>query len=176
MIKNSLDTFIQYLSDKQDILNECRDHFGRTLVHFSVEHDNLLFAQCILPAGFNPNVVEYCGATPLTLSVCLNLPWFCEFLVKCGCEVRGSVFVGIPSPLEMARKLENAQIYEILNPDELDSEDADPRSYEKKIRMKIRPALAQRESIIKTLVSVDQQLDFLLGLLVMQVPAKLIIH
>ena len=134
--ENNLDSFIQYLSDKQEILNECRDHFGRTLLHFSAEHDNLLFAQCILSAGFNPNVVEYCGATPLTLAVCLNLPRFCELLVKCGCEVRGPVFVGIPSPLEMARKLENAQIYEILNPDESDSEDADLRSYEKKFSNK----------------------------------------
>ena len=84
-----------------------------------------------MTAGFNPNVTEHCGATPLTIAVCQKGPKLCELLVNCGADVRGPLYVGIPTSLEMALKLQYAEIYEILNRCESDIEDDDIKSYDK---------------------------------------------
>ena len=96
-----------------------------------LKKDNFLFSQCLMTAGCSPNVTEHCGATPLTIAVCQKRPKLCELLVNCGADVRGPLYVGIPTPLEMALKLQYAEIYEILNPYESDIEDDDIKSYDK---------------------------------------------
>ena len=132
--QGKIDDYIKYLEDKLSIFPECRDHLGRTLLHCAVEKDNSLFSQCLMTAGFNPNVTEHCGATPLTIAVCQIRPKLCELLVNCGADVRGPLYVGIPTPLEMALKLQYAEIYEILNLYESDIEDNDIKSYDKLIK------------------------------------------
>ena len=128
--KGKSDLFISYLREKAEILDTCTDHLGRSLLHFAVEQDNYIFVHFLLSAGLNPNKIEHCGATPLTIAVCEKKQDFCKLLVKCNADVRGSMFMRIPSPLEMARKLELAEIFEILNPDLSDAEDCDIRSYD----------------------------------------------
>ena len=66
-----IDQFVHDLREKysSDIL-EVTDHLGRSLLHVAVEQGNHLFAECILSAGFSPNIKEKCGATPLTISMC----------------------------------------------------------------------------------------------------------
>ena len=121
-----------YLSEQKEFLGSLRDHLGRTLLHVAVEHDNLSFADYLLSAGFNPNIKEYCGATPLTIAVNCKNKEFCRLLVDCGAAVRGPLFAGLPTPVEMAEKLQLAEILDILNPDCLDFDDDDISFYDPK--------------------------------------------
>eukprot|EP00112_Aurelia_sp_Birch-Aquarium-sp1_P001871 Seg12029.2 transcript_id=Seg12029.2/GoldUCD/mRNA.D3Y31 product="hypothetical protein" protein_id=Seg12029.2/GoldUCD/D3Y31 len=83
-----------------------------------------------MSAGLNPNTTELCGATPLTIAVANGNLKFCKLLVASGSAVRGPTYVGIPDPIEMAKKLEMHKIYELLNPDDSDFEDEDIRAYD----------------------------------------------
>ena len=96
----------------------------------SVEEEDKLFVECILSAGFNPNATEHCGATPLIQAVIKNNVALVKLLVEAGAAVRGHLFRNIPSPLEIARKLELAEVYEELNPDQSDDEDFEVRFYD----------------------------------------------
>ena len=120
--RNQMD---EYISEKRERYFDLRDHLGRSLPHMSVEQGNLPFSKYLLAAGFNPNIKEHCGATPLTIAVHNRSKEFCELLVTCGAAIRGPLFAGLPSPLEMAEKLQEAEIYEILNPDSSDIDGAD---------------------------------------------------
>ena len=128
--QNQADQYVQYLTEKRERYINLRDHLGRSFLHIAVEQGNTLFAEYILTAGFNPNVKEHCGATPLNIAVAKKNADLCKLLIKCGAAVRGPLFGGIPSPLEMARKLQVAEIYDILNPDSSDIEDEDIMSYD----------------------------------------------
>ena len=90
--------FISYLGEKAEILDTCTDHLERFHLHFSAEQDNYISAHFLLK-------IEHCGATPLMIAVCEKKQEFCKLLVKCNADVRGSTFMGIPSPLEMAKKI-----------------------------------------------------------------------
>ena len=105
---------------------------GRTLLHVAVEHDNLSFADYLLSAGFNPNIKEYYGATPLTIAVNCKSKEFCTLLVDCSAAVRGPLFAGLPTPVEIAEKLQPAEILDILNPYCSDFDDDDISFYDPK--------------------------------------------
>ncbi len=81
-----------------------RDHLGGSFLQVAVEQGNTLFAEYLLTAGFNPNVKENYGATPLNIAVVKTNADLCTLLTKCGATVRGPLFAGIPSPFKMARK------------------------------------------------------------------------
>ena len=125
-----IDQFVHDLREKysSDIL-EVTDHLGRSLLHVAVEQGNHLFAECILSAGFSPNIKEKCGATPLTISMCNKDLKICKLLVDSGAAVRGPLFDSVPCPIDIARKLELAEIYECLNTDTSDDEDHDLQRY-----------------------------------------------
>ena len=82
--KGQLENYQNDLSEQKEFLGslDLRDHLGRTLLHVAVEHDNLSFADYLLSAGFNPNVKEYCGATPLTIAVNCKNKEFCRLSVE----------------------------------------------------------------------------------------------
>eukprot|EP00794_Sanderia_malayensis_P012417 gene12417-13702_t len=128
--QNQGDQYVHYLTETKERYISLRDHLGRSFLHVAVEQGNTLFAEYILTAGFNPNVKEHCGATPLNVAVVKKNADLCTLLVKCGAAVRGPLFAGIPSPLEMASKLQVADIYDILNPDSSDAEDEVIMSYD----------------------------------------------
>ena len=128
--KGQIDMYVEYLKTKQETLLTCRDHLQRTLLHFAIEQDNLPFAECLMSAGLNPNAAEQCGATPSTIAVGAGSLKLCKLLVASGSAVRGPTYVGIPDPIEMAKKLEMHEIYELLNPDDSDFEDEDIRAYD----------------------------------------------
>ena len=106
--KGQIDMYVEYLKTKREALLTCRDHLQRTFLHFAVEQDNLPFAECLMSAGLNPNAIEQCGATPLTIAVAAGSLKLCKFLVASGSAVRGPTYVGIPDPIEMAKKTGDA--------------------------------------------------------------------
>ena len=126
---NKLNEFVESLLNIDHILS-VKDHLGRSLLHVAVEEEDKLFFECIFSAGFNPNATEHCGATPLILAVIKNNVALVKLLVEAGAAVRGDLFRNIPSPLEIARKLELAEVYEELNPDQSDDEDFEVRFYD----------------------------------------------
>ena len=128
--RNQMDEYISYLSENRERYFDLRDHLGRSLLQMSVEHENLPFSKYLLADGFNPNIKEHCGATPLKIAVHNRSKELCELLVTCGAAIRGPLFADLPSPLEMAEKLQEAEIYEILNPDSSDIDDADIAFYD----------------------------------------------
>ena len=130
--KGQLENYQNYLSEQKEFLGSLKDHLGRTLLHVAVEHDNLSFADYLLSAGFNPNIKEYCGATPLTIAVNCKNKEFCRLSVDCGAAVRRPLFAGLPTPVEMAEKLQLAEILDILNPDCSDFDDDDISFYDPK--------------------------------------------
>ena len=126
--RNQMDEYISYLLEKRELYFDIRDHLGRSLLHMSVEHENLPFSKYLLAAGFNLNIKEHCGATPIVVHN--RSKELCELLVTCGAAIRGPLFAGLPSPLEMVKKLQEAEIYEILNPDSSNIDDADIAFYD----------------------------------------------
>jgi hypothetical protein len=106
------------------------DHLGRTLLHVACEHGNVNLASCLLQAGINPNAKEMCGATALVISIIQKNKQLCQLLIHHQACVTGPLFVTIPSPLEIASKMEQTEIIEILNSNDSDSENDDIASYD----------------------------------------------
>ena len=137
------DDFVRELSSYH-LLN-VSDHLGRSLLHVAVENNNYFLTEMLLISGFFPNIKEYCGATPLTIAVINNNEKLCKLLVEARANVRGLLYTGIPSPLEMAQKMELAAVYEILNPDSSDAEDEDIATYDSKFTVKDNSVLQTAE-------------------------------
>ena len=89
-----------------------------------------MIAECILSAGFDPNAKEYCGITPLSIAVNSKNLEMCQLLLDCHANVQGPIYAGIPSPRSMARKMELAEIFEMLSPDEDEVLDDDLKLYD----------------------------------------------
>ena len=92
---------------------QLRDHFGRAILHVAVEQNNCSLVKVILSMGFDPNVKEHCGATPLVLAVVNKYQDTCAFLVDAGASVRGPLFERISCPLDIALSMEAAEIIKI---------------------------------------------------------------
>ncbi len=87
-------------------LNEITDHLGRTLLHAACESGNYSFACFLLQAESNPNAKETCGVTPLGIAVIKKNKQLCELLIKYHACATGPLFVNVPSPLELAKKID----------------------------------------------------------------------
>ena len=81
------------------------DQYETTLLHAAVEDNSLPLASVILQAGFNPNSLERCGATPLTLAVLQNNVEMCKLLMQYLAGTDGQHFIKIPSPRKLASHL-----------------------------------------------------------------------
>ena len=126
---DTLEKFVKELSEKTQ-LRDLRDHLGRSILHVAVEKQNINLVDCLLHAGFNPNVKERCGVTPLLIAVTLKNKAICQSLVKSRSCSRGPLFTNIRSSLAIALKMELAEIVEILNPCVSDAEDDDIAAYD----------------------------------------------
>ena len=69
----------------------------------------------ILQTGFNPNITEGCGATPLTLAVLQNNIDVCKILVENFANIEGHLFVKLPSPKSIAKHLGYNDILEMFD-------------------------------------------------------------
>ncbi len=162
---DTLERFVKELSENTQV-RDLRDHLGRSILHVAVEKQNINLVDCLLHAGFNPNVKERCGVTPFLIAVTLKNKAICQLLVKSRACSRGPLTTNIPSPLDIALKMELAEIVEILNPCVSDAEDDDVAAYD--------PIFSRSTNLLRThsdsVVTNNFQratLDLLLELLVM---------
>jgi hypothetical protein len=88
------------------------------------------FVECLLHVGFNPNAKEKCGIASIIISAVLKSEKMCQLLVKSRACVRGPLFTNVPIPMAVTKKMELAEILEILNPTSSDEEDDDLCSYD----------------------------------------------
>ena len=113
--------FVKEMADKPNI-RYMKDHLGRTLLHIAVEQLNSNFVECLFHVGFNPNATEKCGVTPLIIAVILKSNEMCQLLVNSRASVRGPLFTNVPNPIAVAKKMELAEILEIVDPTICDDE------------------------------------------------------
>jgi hypothetical protein len=126
---DTIERFVKEMAEKPYV-RDMKDHLGRTFLHIAVEQLNMNFVECLLHVGFNPNAKEKCGITPIIISVVLKSKEMCQLLVKSRACVRGPLFTNVPSPMAVAKKMELAEILEILDPTSSDEEDDDLCSYD----------------------------------------------
>ena len=103
------------LMEKGDALRNIRDQYERTLLHASVEEGQHQITKILFSIGFNPNVQEGCGATPLVLAVLENNQSICKTLIDHLADVSDPLFIKIPSPEKFASYLGYNHILEIFN-------------------------------------------------------------
>ena len=101
------------------------DHLGETLLHVAFN-----LASCLLQAGTNPNAKEICDTTALVIAIIKKNKQLCELLLHHQACATGPLFVTIPSPLEIARKMEQTEIIKLLNSNNSDSENDGIASYD----------------------------------------------
>ena len=65
---DTLETLIKELSENNNI-RDVRDHLGRSLLHRAAQGGDIDIVECLFSVGFNPNIKEKCGATPLIIGV-----------------------------------------------------------------------------------------------------------
>ena len=126
---NKLDRIVKEIKEKPHI-KTMKDHLGWTFLHVAVEQSDLNFVQCLLHTGFNPNVKEKCGATPLIIAIIQKSKEICQLLVNARASVRGPLFTNVPSPVSIAKNMDLAEILDILQPTRSDEEDADLQLYD----------------------------------------------
>ena len=101
--------------------NDITDH----LFYAACENGNYNLAWFLLQAGSNPNAKETCGVTPLGIAVIQKNKPLCELLLNYHACAAGPLFVNVPSPLELAEKMELTDIYNTLNRTQSDSDNDD---------------------------------------------------
>ena len=126
---NKLDRIVKEIKEKPHI-KTMKDHLGRTFLHVAVGQSDLNFVQCLLHTGFNPNVKEKCGATPLIIAIIQKSKKICQLLVNARASVRGPLFTNVPSPVSIAKNMDLAEILDILQPTRSDEEHADLQLYD----------------------------------------------
>ena len=113
----------QSLKDKAHQLRETVDQYKRTFLHACVEDGDHFMVTLLLSVGFNPNVEEGCGATPLVLAVIGNKPEICRTLVQHLADIDCPFFVRVPSPKQLATHLGYNHILEIFGTAKVDKKD-----------------------------------------------------
>ena len=126
---DTMETLIKELSENKNI-REVRDHLGRSLLHRAAQEGDTDIVECLFSIGFNPNIKEKCGVTPLIIAVISKNKEICDILVKNKASVRGPLFSDVPSPMDIARKMELTEIYELFNTSQSDDEDVDISKYD----------------------------------------------
>ena len=115
---SALDQFILTIDPQE--LSEMKDMYGRSLLHEAVERNHRDMVELIFNVGFNPNVQENCGITPLCICVILENLEMAELLIKCGAQVDST----IPSAIDIAKNLDKnvfIEKFKIVQEDEVNN-------------------------------------------------------
>ena len=102
---SALSNYISHLAKTRNEWSNITDHYGRTLLHASVEEGDSAMVKVLISAGCNVNVCEGCGATPLVLAVLKRNLELCCLLVENCADYGEKFFVEVPSPLTIAQRL-----------------------------------------------------------------------
>ena len=116
--------YLETISSLQtENLHVHRDHLNRSFLHIAIEKGNNQFAKALIFSGFNVNIKEGCGLTPLHLAVLsANYP-IVEFLLNRNAKFDGSMFSGIPTPKNVAEKLHLSDVLDLMAGKEADSDE-----------------------------------------------------
>ena len=105
------------------------NHLKQTTLHLAVETQSVGYVTFLLQAGANINAVEGCGITPLTLATIRGECLIVEKLLSLGAKSRGYLYASMPSPMTLAKQLENHVIESLLEVHEAESDDEDGSVY-----------------------------------------------
>ena len=115
---NSDEACISYInSTSTRKLASVKDHLKRTMLHVAVERNEFNLVKFFVDVGLNVNEKEGCGATSLSIAVLLKNTRICKVLVDAGAKHSGPLYTSIPSPLQMAEKLEIEDIIDLFMED-----------------------------------------------------------
>ena len=78
--------------------------------HVAIEKKNMTLVKILLSIGVDINSKEGCGATAWSLAVINADAAMCQLLLENFAEFQGEIFVGIPTPMEMALLMENESL------------------------------------------------------------------
>ena len=92
-----------------------KDHCARSLLYVAVEQNNFNLVEVLLSVGLNPNTKEHCRATPLTLVLIDGNVKMTQILVDAGVKSVQAHCSQILSPMDMALKLQYAELVDIMN-------------------------------------------------------------
>lgn len=100
-----------------------RGNLGRSFLHVSVEKGNNRLAKALIFSGFNVNIKEGCGLTPLHLALFSGNDLMIIFLIDRNARFDGPMFSSIPSPKIIAEKLHLTSVLTIMNDREHESDE-----------------------------------------------------
>ena len=113
----------QSMKEKAKQMREMFDQYKRTFLHAAVEDGDHFLVKLLLAIGFNPNIQEGCGATPLVLAVVGEKSEICKTLVGHLADIDGPTFIRIPLPKQLATHLGQNHILDIFEKFSVDKED-----------------------------------------------------
>ena len=121
---NSTERYLAVIKEisKTDAQN-FKDHLQRNLLHVAVEKDQNQLVKCLVYSGFSVNTKEGCGLTALHLAVLNSNTTLVSFLIENNAKYDGPLFSGIPSPKDVATKLNLQNIVNMMTSKESESDD-----------------------------------------------------
>ena len=121
---NSTERYLAVIKEisKTDAHN-FKDHLQRNLLHVAVEKDQNQLVKCLVYSGFSVNTKEGCGLTVLHLAVLNSNTTLVSFLIENNAKYDGPLFSGIPSPKDVATKLNLQNIVNMMTSKESESDD-----------------------------------------------------
>lgn len=104
-----------YIKDLKKEWNGLRNSLVQHLLHIATENNDVALVKNMISVGVDLNVTEGCGATPLILAVLKRNIRFIELFCCHGAAVDGYIYQHIPSPVELATRLEDHEVIDILS-------------------------------------------------------------
>ena len=90
------------------------DQFGRTCLHIAVEKNEIQLAEGLLVSGAEVNRPEGCGVTPLMTAIIKEYLGMTQLLLKYNAKTHGTFAGLIPSPVELAKSVDNAALKSVV--------------------------------------------------------------
>ena len=90
------------------------DQFGRTCLHIAVEKNEIQLAEALLVSGAEVNRPEGCGVTPLMTAIIKEYLGMTQLLLKHNAKTHGTFAGLIPSPVELAKSVDNAALKSVV--------------------------------------------------------------
>ena len=114
-------SIINLMSKEQ--LEQITDHLKRTFLHVAIEKGNNQLAKPLIHCGFNVNIKEGCGLTPLHIAIITGNQVMSTFLIERNGRFDGPLFSSMPSPKNIADKLHKGDALSAMEDKQNESDD-----------------------------------------------------